>query len=75
MAEALLQTCPQKIINEAGETVGVILAPDDFERIMDRLEDEYWEQLVLERRGQPTRPAAEVWAELEAEEAAELAAA
>jgi hypothetical protein len=70
MAEPLLQTPPQKIVDEAGETVGIILAPDDFERIMDRLEEAYWERLVQERRHEPTRPAAEFWAELEAEEAA-----
>lgn len=75
MAEPLLQTPPQRIINESGETIGIILAPEDFERIMDRLEDEYWERLVEERRHEPTRPIDEFWAELEADEAAEDVAA
>ena len=75
MAQPLLQTPPQRIINEAGETIGIILAPDDFERLMDRLEDEHWERLVEERRHEPARPIEEFRAELEAEKATESAAA
>lgn len=64
MAETLLRTPPKRLVDEGGNTTGLVLTPDDFERLPELAEDAHWEERVSERRAEQTVPAVEVWAEL-----------
>ncbi|QEP42144.1 hypothetical protein D5085_02720 [Ectothiorhodospiraceae bacterium BW-2] len=58
-----MQSQPQFIINAAGERVSVILSIEDYEELLEDLEDL---AAIADQKGEPTIPHEEVIAELKA---------